>query len=184
MSAQLNLASLIGFLIVTKTAKEDGFTAALMVTDERGYPLEFRATTPVRPTLVQRTLYGNSLQRYVGVELCGKTLVQQSARKPRAILVPERWLLDIANQTGSSLVAVWRAGEALKVEEGSAVRGAIKPVGATFQPLVYEARLKDAHDAELIAFMEGCHSRFDLIEVFDRMRAALQLLAKEDPRYS
>ena len=60
---------LLGFMTVEATPKNDGFISAMMVTDSRGYPLEFRATTPVRPSLVQKTLYGKQLEHYVGVEL-------------------------------------------------------------------------------------------------------------------
>lgn len=89
---------IVGFLVIEKTAAEDGYIAALMVTDNRGYPLEFKASTPIRPSLVQKTLYGSQLEHYIGVELCGKTLIQQAARKTRLILVPESQLLDISNQ--------------------------------------------------------------------------------------
>lgn len=178
--------SLLGFLVVERTAKDDGFIAAVMVTDNRGYPLEFRATTPVRPSLVQRTLYGKQLEQYVGVELCGKTLVQQSSRKPKTILVPERRLLDIAHEVEPDIVAIWRAGEVLQVEDedaAAATRGTIKPSG--FQALVYEGRFADAEgEREAIAQLEDCATRFDLVEAFERMRAALELLAKEDPRYA
>jgi hypothetical protein len=136
---------------------------------------------------VQRTLYGGQLEHYVGVELCGKTLVQRSSRKPKAVLVPERQLLDIADEVEPDMVAIWRAGEVLKVEEdtAAAARGTIKPSGSPFQPLVYEGRFTDPdREREAIAYLEDCASRFDLVEAFERMRAALQLLAKEDPRYA
>ena len=179
---------LLGFLVLEKTAKEDGFIAALMVTDNRGYPLEFRATTPVRPSLVQRTLYGGQLDHYVGVELCGQTLVRGSSRKPRTVLVSDRQLLDIADEVELDMAVIWRAGEALKVEEEdatTAARGTIKSSGSPFQPLVYEGRFTDPDsERETIAYLEDCASRFDLVEAFERMRAALQLLAKEDPRYA
>lgn len=179
---------LLGFLVLEKTAKEDGFIAALMVTDNRGYPLEFRATTPIRPSLVQRTLYGGQLEHYVGVELCGQTLLRQSSRKPGTVLVPDRQLLDIADEADVNMAAIWRAGETLKVEEedaATAARGTIKSAGSPFQPLVYEGRFRDADsERDTIAYLEDCAGRFDLVEAFDRMRAALQLLAKEDPRYA
>lgn len=184
----ITASPLLGFLVVENTLMEDGFIAALMVTDSRGFPLEFRATTPVRPSLVQRTLYGGQLDHYVGVELCGKTLVEQASRKPSIIMVPERRLLDVADQAEIDMVAVWRAGEALKVEEEGAPsisRGTIKPSGSPFQPLIYEAHLADReHEGKTIAYLEECATRFDLVEAFERMRAALQLLAKEDPRYA
>ena len=179
---------LLGFLVVEKTAKDDGYIAALMVTDNRGYPLEFRATTPVRPSLVQRTLYGGQLEHYVGVELCGQTLIRQSSRKPRIVLVSDRQLLDIADEVDQDMAAIWRAGEALKVEEedaDTASRGTIKSSGSQVQPLVYEGRFTDPDsEKEMIAYLEDCTGRFDLAEAFERMRAALQLLAKEDSRYA
>lgn len=178
---------LLGFLVLERTVKEDGFIAALMVTDNRGYPLEFRATTPVRPSLVQKTLYGKQLEHYVGIELCGETLLRHSSRKPRMVLVPDRRLLDIADKAGVNVAAIWRAGEALRPEseDSEVTHGTIKAPGSPFQPLVYEGRFRDADsERDTIACLEDCAGRFDLVEVFERMRAALQLLAKEDPRYA
>ncbi|MFQ5902127.1 MAG: hypothetical protein ACE5JO_00395 [Candidatus Binatia bacterium] len=187
MAEQSTPSPLIGFLVVEKTTTGDGYVAALMVTDDRGYPLEFRATTPIRPTLVQRTLYGGQLEHYVGVELCGKTLVRQSSRKPKILLVPKRRLLDIANHVGVSMVAVRRAGEALQIEETeiAITRGTIEAVGSALQSVVYEGRFKyKDSEKDIVAFLQDCAGRFDLVEAFERMRAALQLLAKEDSRYT
>lgn len=178
---------LLGFLVFEKTTNQDGFIGALMVTDGRGYPLEFRATTPVKPSLVQRTLYGGQLEHYVGVELCGYALIRESSRKPRVILVPDRTMLDAADATDAEVVAIWRAGESLKVEEGgvAASRGTIKSSGQTAQPLVYEGRFTDSdRERDALAQLEDCAGRFDLVEAFERMRTALELLAKEDPRYA
>ncbi len=113
--------------------------------------------------------------------------MQQSLRKPETILVLERWLLDIATEVPVNIVALWRAGEALKVEEDETIasRGTIKPAGSAYQPVVYEGRFIDTDgEKDIIAFLQDCATRFDLIEVFERMRVALQVLAKEDPRYA
>jgi hypothetical protein len=172
---------------VEKTAAGDGYVAALMVTDNRGFPLEFKASTPIRPSLVQKTLYGGQLEQYIGVELCGKTLIQQAARKTKLVLVPDTHLLDISNQVNVNMIALWRAGESIKVEEGnkSASKGTIKPTSPAFRPVVYEGRfVDDSNEKEAIAFLQGCANCFDLIEVFERIRSALKLLAKEDPRYA
>lgn len=178
--------SLLGFLVFEKTTK-DGFIAALMVSDNRGYPLEFQATTPVRPSLVQRTLYGGQLEHYVAVELCAKALVQQSQRKPKTVLVPEAWLLDMAEESKVNVVAMWRAGEVLRVEEKetSTAAGTIKPADSPYQPVVYRGKFMSLdQEKDVLAFIEDCATRFDLIEVFQRMRSALQMLAKEDARYA
>ncbi len=178
---------LLGFMVVEKTAKNDGYIAAFMVTDERGYPLEFRATTPVKPTLVQKTLYGSQLEHYVGVELCSKELIQQSARKPKIVLVPKGWMLDISTGLPITAIALWRSGESMKVEDKRERerQGEIKSGGSNAQPLVYAGRFPDPErEKEVISNLEDCAARFDLVEAFERMRTALQLLAKEDSRFA
>jgi hypothetical protein len=177
---------MLGFIVVEKTPKADGFVSALMVTDDKGYPLEFRATTPIRPTLVQKTLYGKQMEHYVGVELCGKTLIGQSSRKPTVFLVPNEKLLEIASHSNINVVAIWRAGESIKVQEKEDVenRGAFRAADSD-QPLVYEGRfLQTADRKDILPFLQSCADRFALVEAFDRMRTALQLLAKEDKRYA
>ena len=176
---------MLGFLVMEKTGKDDGYITALMITDNKGYPLEFKATTPVRPSLVQKTLYGDKLEHYIGVELCGKQLVKQSGRKPKLIVVPDSNLLDISNTTDNDIVAIWRSGESMRVEDQNddSQKGTIK--GGPFQPVVYEGKFKDdAAKKEGITFLQVCSGNFDLIEAFGRMRAALLLLAKEDTRYA
>lgn len=185
MATERTVVPMVGFLIMESTTKGDGYVTALMITDNRGYPLEFKATTPVRPSLVQRTLYGDKLEHYVSVELCGRQLVKQAGRKPKLILVPDKRLLDIADTADTDVVAIWRSGEKIKVEEASRESQTGTVSSASFQPIVYEGRFKDeSGHKEALTFLQVCSNHFDLIEAFERMRAALQLLAKEDPRYA
>lgn len=152
----------LGFLVVEETAGKDGFTGALMVTDRRGYPMEFRATTPVHPSAIQRTLYGKQLEYFVGVELCGKTLVKESTRKPGVVLVADRRFLGLAEESGLDVVAVEPGGDA--------------------EPPAYAGRFSSpGREQEVIGYLQECAARFDLLEVFERVRAALHLLAKEEP---
>jgi hypothetical protein len=176
---------LLGLLVVEPTAKGDGFIAAVMVTDGRGYPLEFKATTPVRPSLVQRTLYGATLEKYVGVELCGKSLVRQLARKPEVIIVPDRSLLEIGHEVVAAVIAIWRAGEQLSVApDNNSPHGTLNSQDGA-QPLIYEGRFRDdSKQADSLHILEACSARFDLLETFGRMREALKLLPKEDKRYA
>ena len=55
---------MIGYLAVT--AQEPlGYLGGVLVADEFGLPVEFRHTLPVRPTKLQRALYGDALDRYL-----------------------------------------------------------------------------------------------------------------------
>ncbi|MFC1872596.1 hypothetical protein ACFLYV_02625 [Chloroflexota bacterium] len=185
MTTERVAVPMIGFLTMERTINDDGYITAIMITDNRGYPLEFKATSPVRPSLVQKTLYGNRLEHYIGVELCGKQLIQQSQRKPKLILIPNKSLLDVAEKVDVDVLAIWRAGEKIKLDEESDVlhKGTLK--STSFQSLIYEGHFKDetAHK-EGVTFLQGMANQFDLLEAFERMRAALQLLAKEDSKYA
>ena len=176
---------LLGFLTVEDVDDGDSFIAAWMVTDGRGYPLEFRATTPVRPSLVQKTLYGAKLEHYIGIELCGQQLIQQSQRKPALVLVPETWLLDLADAVEVDMAAIWRAGESLKADEEETDRGVRGTVSGANSSVVYQMKLADSSlEGDRLEQLEQCASSFDVVEAFERMRTALELLAKEDPRYA
>jgi hypothetical protein len=102
-------------------------------------------------------------------------------------LVPDRALLDVGEGVDADIVAVWRAGESLKVEDAttSGTRGTIRPAASGAHPVVYDGRFSDESPRnDSITHIEQCAGRFDLVEAFERMRTALQLLAKEDSRYA
>jgi len=47
---------MLAFLSLCETLSRDGYIGAILVTDERGIPQEFRCTYPVKPTMIQRVL--------------------------------------------------------------------------------------------------------------------------------
>ena len=53
---------------------DDGLIGAAMVTNERGYPQEFRLSASVRPSRMQRALHGGLLRSYL-VEVVGPPLL-------------------------------------------------------------------------------------------------------------
>jgi hypothetical protein len=177
--AESNSTSL-GFLSVEPTEDEAGFIGALMVTDSNGYPLEFRATNAVRPTTVQRALYGTQLEQYVSVELCAKTLVKQMSRKPNVIIVSGALLLGVAPYTSTSLLFLNAAGRSL-LGSGQPQTTIPSPSGSD---LTYSGRFVGDSEAASVSLVEQCASNFDLLETFERIRSALRLLAQEDKRYA
>ena len=177
---------LLGFLTVEKLGAPSAYIGAWMVTDERGYPLEFKATTPVRPTPVQQVLYGNGLERYVSVELCGRKLVAEAVRKPSVVVVSTSTLLGVTDSSTPTMIFIRRAGEAIIIGDETSRRqsGRIESGEGYFQPLIYEASFSSSEEREsTVGLLTLCSSQFDIIEVFERMRAAAEMLAKEDPRY-
>ncbi len=177
--------SLIGFLSIEPSSDDSGLIGAILVTDDKGYPLEFRCTTPVRPTAIQKTLYGALLKPYVSVELCGKLLLTEVQRKPALVVTPSQDLLSLSSES-IPIVTVLRAGEVIETESLAKHldRERLESSSGRFQPVVIMSRQDQQQDMTEVkrALSELFHS-FDLLEPFDRIKMALKALAESDPKY-
>jgi len=63
------------------------------VVDTRGIPADFRYTEPVRPTRLERILYGGALEVYLKEEVLLKNLVESVEVRPNFWIVHDRELL-------------------------------------------------------------------------------------------
>jgi hypothetical protein len=71
---------LIGYLIVN--FQENAFRGAALVTDSRGIPTDFRYTEPVKPTKLERILYGSALDIYLREDIILDNLLGAIETKP------------------------------------------------------------------------------------------------------
>ena len=171
----------IGFLgFFGEPADGEPLRGALMVTDAGGYPLEFHAATPVRPTRIQRTLYGESLERYVLSELVAAPLVESVQRKPAAIVANRLIVLDLLDDASLIFVAAADGYVTLSHHESKLLDPAadLPPVVVVQPASRGQERLDQA--ASLIA---RARENFDPLAVFDRIEATLQVLAETDDSY-
>lgn len=171
--------ALIAFVGFFPTADGQGWLGAAMVTNERGYPLEFRVSTAVRPSGVQRALYGKSLEPYVVSELVGARLVKELQRRPDIVLVNRLTALEAISRFPLAFVAhadshVQTADERLdyrRVELDGAPASALALV-----------RLRGGSDEPLLKLKLAIR-HFDPVEAFDRMQTAVTVLGEADERY-
>lgn len=82
---------LLGYLTVE--AKENYFRGAALVTDQRGIPADFRYTEPVRPTRLERILYGGALDIYLKEEVILENLLGAVEAAPSMWLVYDEELI-------------------------------------------------------------------------------------------
>ncbi|MFQ5813079.1 MAG: hypothetical protein ACE5I2_07810 [Anaerolineae bacterium] len=189
--AQTSGVTLLGFLTIQETQDNSGYLGSCMVTDLRGNPLEFRVLTPVKPTPLQRILYGDGFERYIAIELCGKKLLKEISRKPSIVLVDRRELLELAAELPNTVTVIHlrRPGDAVAVKEErkgalDIEEGRFEPTSGSIQPVIWEgAFLTETKKKEVLPLLSSCLQELDLVEVFSRMRAAVQLLAKNDAKY-
>ena len=180
---------LLGYVSLVETDTKDGYLGAILVMDCNGVPKEFRATFPVKPTIVQKTLYGDTLENYIGVELCGKPLIQSASHKMNMLAVNRESLLGIRVATEFPVLLFQRAGEALEIssamesqETGSLLQ--IKSNSGRFQPITVSAFHSSPGDVQsAFPLMDEVFSAIDLFEPFERIERALQVLASQDQRF-
>ena len=95
------------FFAVRRTHDGQGYIGAILVTDTRGIPTEFRLH-PVQPSSVQRALYGGNLS-YIGIDLCGKPLVESLTSKPLVCLVESAELVSLRDIVDLPIVHAQRS---------------------------------------------------------------------------
>jgi hypothetical protein len=180
---------LLGYVSLVETDTKDGYLGAILVMDCYGVPKEFRATFPVKPTLVQKTLYGDALETYIGVELCGKPLIQSASHNINLLAVNRDSLLGIREATEFPVLFFQRTGETLEIssalesqETGSQLQ--IKSKSGRFQPITVSAFHSSPGDVQTsFPLMDETFSAIDLFEPFERIERALQVLASQDQRF-
>lgn len=66
----------LGYLSCPQTP-DKGFAGGLLVTDERTRPLHFAYVSPIRPTAMQRVLYGGTLGTHVRIDIIAHKLLAE-----------------------------------------------------------------------------------------------------------
>jgi len=178
----------LGFLSLNETSAGDGYIGAILVTDQYGVPAEFRCTYPVKPSVLHKPLYGETLKPYIGVELCAKRLVEVLDHRLNLLVVNARFLLDVRPSCNYPVIFIERVGEAIEVALPDAVTSPPKsrvacPSGR-FQPIYVSAHSNYAQDlSESRPLVENTFSHLDLLEPFERIATALKALAQQDGRF-
>ncbi len=90
----------IAFLDVLELDDNTAFRGGCLVTDQETKPVEFRCTAAIRPTELQRVLYGKKLLEYVCNDLVGLPMLKALQSKPSLVLVRLPELLKIRPSIG------------------------------------------------------------------------------------
>ena len=180
---------LLGFLTLIGTASQNGYIGAILITDVQGIPQEFRCTHPVKPTAIQKPLYGDALEPFIGINLCGVPLIKKIENRPTVIVVNRDYLMAIRDDTSPPVIFIRRAGQAIDIKnhEGAIEkkrRIRVECGTGRFQPIILESKPDYEDDiTTAMGILENIFNYFDLLEPFDRITQAIQLLVKQDKRF-
>jgi hypothetical protein len=179
----------VGFYKLITDEEHKRMIGALLVTDDLGKPEEFRVTYPVKPTLLQRQLYGASLFPHVGMELCGLPLYETLRSKPALLVVSHPDFLLLSDAINTPVVFLERAGHTLTVsvlgentrpqqDKFQSATGRFEPIQVTY-PITYREDRRGKAAELVIDFFNG----IDLLEPFSRIDIAIRVLQEQDERF-
>ena len=178
----------IGYFSLEKNVNQNGFLGAMLVVDSMSRPVEFRVTFPVKPSAIQKPLYGDAMEPYIGVELCGKQLLDSIDHHLSTIMVNNEKLLGIRDYINSPVLFIQRAGDVIEVDSGNHQFGNksnIKSASGRFQPItIFSAKNypEDLSNAKNI--IQDMFEDTDLMEPFERIKLAVDTLSDQDERFS
>jgi hypothetical protein len=160
-----------GYLGIEKKSDET-YIGGIIISDIYGIPVEFKYTEPVKPTNLQKILYGKSIEKYLTVDILAKKLLMSIQEKPRFILVKDMSLL----QTQSKFPVIFI--ESIKKETNEASenddRYRTDMIGKEYK-IVYVNTLT----SEEYQWLTSISKEIDIIEPFSRLKEALDFVCSE-----
>jgi hypothetical protein len=160
--SQVSEPQLLAFLDVIKMGdKSSSVRGGALITDNETKPYEFRCTGPVRPTELQRILYGATLNEYIFVDLLGAPLLRAAKEKPVLVIVRNEILLRVRPTVEYPVVV-------LKKSEHTGTSSGYGGVSMRTHP-DFPGEVEAAQ-----AILNPLIGQRDIFEPFDRLHMALQ----------
>ena len=177
----------IAFFNLYELEGGESLIASILVTDEFGIPLEFKCTQSIKPTAIQKTLYGDKMKSYIAVKLCGLPLLSSINNRPEIIYVNSRPLLELRSEIEIPTLFVSRVGEIISLSSSDEIENEkfkLEDKSGQFQPLIlqsnilYSDDLKNTQELANLLFVN-----FDLVEPFERMSKSIIILGNNDSKF-
>lgn len=188
---------------------EDGkaLRGGALVVDPSTEPLEFRCTTAVRPTRLQRVLWGAPLEGHIAADLVARPLIQSLQQEYSLIVIRDADFFDIRDKSDIPVVLLKRDID-IELEEGEAKQAqrpdksgetAASAPGGTegkgelsdtltnptghFEPVILRCHPKHREDAVAARqLLAPVFARRDVLEPFERIATALQTIQIEETK--
>lgn len=148
--------------------------AALLITDERTKPLEFRITSKIMIDDHQKIIYGESLKESLFVEKIGKDLIDSVQIDFGVCFVKEKDLLSLRDKIDKPLFLLQRYDE-FKARDKFSIK--LQSTNTKFEPIMIRFLAKD--EGDMGRFMKVFQESFkysNIMEPFERIERAIEFL--------
>jgi hypothetical protein len=178
----------LGYLVVD--GAEGLFRGASLVVDFRGIPTDFRYTDPIRPTRLEKILYGNALEVYLREELILESLAGAVETKPSLWICRETDILAPLKSITRGKVLFLGPSSHAPLEAAGHVESAVEGVGgmgyliqadSVSAPLraSFPENTKEEEVRQIAGMLVDAAKTMELLEPFGRIQKALSSLGEE-----
>ena len=165
---------MIGYFSIYRSDDEK-YAGGILSMNEKGLPVSFKYTTPIKPNKIQKIIYGKNLKSYLASEIIGKQLINV-VKELDMIFVNDMEVLEFI-QSDKLMVHLNLTYEPLeeylKEKEGCVSSGENRSIKLTFSKEPGEDLFKKI--SELNEF-------FDLFEPFQRLDEALKYICSSEEK--
>ncbi len=177
----------IGFFTLCETVLHDSYVGATLVTDGQGIPVEFKCTHSLKPTAIQKSLYGDKLKPFISINLCALPLFRSLINKPTIFFVDQPYTLSFRTEIELPVIYVKRQGETINLQNEISSENSKKKIensNGLFTPIIiqphpdFETDLKDNSN-----FIADLFNSFDLSEPFERIKKSVEILGNTDAKF-
>lgn len=173
----------IAYFSLLHSRAGDGYLGAALVLNEKGFPLEFRCTQPVKPNALQRVVFGNSLVSHIMIDLCGLPLIESLKSEIDLVVFNEEQLLEMRPLINVPAISIRKRDEGYQLSEH--LRSAVCQHPQFFEDEVLILAKAD-FDADIslsVSIVEDMFVHFPPVEPFERLEKAVELLSSSDKRF-
>jgi len=160
--------AILGYLACPQDAAS-GFIGALLITDARARPLHFAYVTPIRPTTMQRILYGATLAEHVKIDVIAMTLMQGVPVVPTVLFVDAPDLISVRRVVDLPTALLTRNTEP-------------QPGTSSLSTLKYDTGTNHEDQEVIGQVLAELEPWIDLVEPFTRLREAMKEALKTPPK--
>ncbi len=98
--------TIVAFLDLASFEEGAAFRGGCLVTDASTQPIEFRVSGTVRPTKLQKMLYGDTLHGYICSDLVGLPIIETLEAKPAVVMVRDAAFLSLRPRIGIPMLCI------------------------------------------------------------------------------
>lgn len=152
--------------------------AALLVTDIKTKPLEFRITSKINLDQLQKILYGETLKNALFVEKIGKELLESAQTHFDTVLVKERDLLNLREFVKRPVFLAEKFDEFRGIDRFSVKLQSQNP---KFLPVLLKFSSQDEEQAKkILKSLQETFKYHNILEPFERIERAIEFLNQRE----